>query len=68
MKRIAILVVVLFGCAFSLPTPEDDCNCGNVIHSNFQDKKILKMMHNLKQKLFSLKQKKFEAEKKIPPK
>lgn len=35
MKQFVILVFALFGCAFSLPKPDDSCDCGNVIGFNF---------------------------------
>lgn len=38
MKQFAVLMFALIGCAFSLPTPEDECNCGNVTHPNFEEK------------------------------
>lgn len=54
MKQIAVLVFALFGCAYSLPTPEDACDCGNVIHLKFWEKlKIYDMMAQFEAKTIS---------------
>lgn len=71
MKQFVILTFALFGCAFSLPTSDNSCDCGNVWFIQFYKLLIYGIKyqkHNLIREFrkYNLMRKIFVPEKKTP--